>query len=47
MSEVLAVRPPVPSALRAADIGGKAGLLLLLVARGGGRWAVDRALGLK
>ena len=24
-----------------------AGLLLLLVARGGGRWAVDRALGLK
>jgi hypothetical protein len=31
MSEVLAVRPPVPSALRAADIGGKAGLLLLLL----------------
>jgi hypothetical protein len=31
MSEVVAVRPPVPSALRAADIGGKAGLLLLLL----------------
>jgi hypothetical protein len=31
MSEVLAVRPPAPSALRAADIGGKAGLLLLLL----------------
>ncbi|GAB3266916.1 hypothetical protein [Nocardioides dilutus] len=31
MSEVLAVRPPVPSAVRAADIGGKAGLLLLLL----------------